>query len=221
MKKNYIVAVDGPAASGKSTIAKKVADILDLKYIDSGAMFRAITHYVLDNHMDIDDQKAISKSLDNISLSYDKNNKLLLNGKDIESEIRKNIISQNVSKVAINPDVRNFLLEFQRNLAKEEKIIMDGRDIGTAVFPDAKYKFFLIASSEERANRRYKELKNKGENVNYNDILEDILKRDKMDSTRNINPLTKASDAIEIDSTTLGIDEVVNMIVKSIKNKED
>ncbi len=220
LSKNYIVAVDGPAASGKSTIAKKVAENLNIKYIDSGAMFRALTYYMLEKEIDLDKDKDISQALNKVKLSYDREGNILLNEKNIESQIRKNIVSQNVSKVASNADVRKYLLDFQREMGEKESIIMDGRDIGTAVFPNADFKFFLIASAEERAKRRHRDFLESGENVSFEEVLKDIKKRDEIDSTRKLNPLKKADDAIEIDSTFLSIDQVVSKIISHIEGDD-
>lgn len=215
--KNYIIAIDGPAASGKSTIAKIVADKLNISYIDSGAMFRTVAFYMLNNNIDIKNKNEVVKNLKNIQLEI-LNNKLFLNGIYIAEEIRQNIISQAASDIAVIKEVRDFLLNFQRKLANNTSIIMDGRDIGTVVFPHSDYKFFLIASSEERARRRYNELNERGEkDIDLDKILEEIRHRDLVDSTREHSPLIKAKDAIEIDTTNMSIDEVVDVIINKVK----
>lgn len=215
--KNYIIAIDGPAASGKSTIAKIVADKLNISYIDSGAMFRTVAFYMLNNNIDIKNKNEVVKNLKNIQLEI-LNNKLFLNGIYIAEEIRQNIISQAASDIAVIKEVRDFLLNFQRKLANNTSIIMDGRDIGTVVFPHSDYKFFLIASSEERARRRYNELNERGEkDIDLDKILEEIRHRDLVDSTREHSPLIKAKDAIEIDTTNMSINEVVDVIINKVK----
>lgn len=217
MTQNYIITIDGPAASGKSTIAKKVANILDINYIDSGAMFRAVTLYMLDKGVDPKDKDKVVSNLRNIELDI-ADNHLILNGVNVEKSIRENRINQNVSNIAEIKEVRELLLNFQRKIARNINVIMDGRDIGSKVFPDANYKFFLTATPEIRADRRYKELIQRGEDsVTYEQILREVRTRDYIDSNREHSPLIKAQDALEIDTTTLSIDEVVNNIVKIIK----
>lgn len=217
MTQNYIITIDGPAASGKSTIAKKVANILDINYIDSGAMFRAVTLYMLDKGVDPKDKDKVVSNLRNIELDI-VDNHLILNGVNVEKSIRENRINQNVSNIAEIKEVRELLLNFQREIARNINVIMDGRDIGSKVFPDANYKFFLTATPEIRADRRYKELIQRGEDsVTYEQILREVRTRDYIDSNREHSPLIKAQDALEIDTTTLSIDEVVNNIVKIIK----
>lgn len=217
MTQNYIITIDGPAASGKSTIAKKVANILDINYIDSGAMFRAVTLYMLDKGVDPKDKDRVVSNLRNIELDI-VDNHLILNGVNVEKSIRENRINQNVSNIAEIKEVRELLLNFQREIARNINVIMDGRDIGSKVFPDANYKFFLTATPEIRADRRYKELIQRGEDsVTYEQILREVRTRDYIDSNREHSPLIKAQDALEIDTTTLSIDEVVNNIVKIIK----
>ncbi len=216
--KNIIIAIDGPAASGKSTIAKEIANILDISYIDSGAMFRAVALYMVNNNIDISNNDKIIENLKYINIDII-DNEIYLNGKNVETDIRENEISNNASRIAVIGEVRELILILQHRLAENKSIIMDGRDIGTAVFPNADYKFFLTASAEERANRRYLESIKNNSNLTLEEIYEDIIKRDYNDSTRELNPLSKAEDAIEIDNTNMTINEVINCIIDYIKEE--
>ena len=210
------VAIDGPAGVGKSTIAKIIADKLDLMYINTGAMYRAVTLKALEKDIDY---KSVDKLLEltNSMDIYFENDELFLNGENINDQITMPEISKRVSEYASVREVRVKLVELMRAMSNKYNVIMDGRDIGTVVLKDAPYKFFLVASANERANRRYKELVGKGLEVDYNEILEDIIKRDEYDSTREVDPLRKADDAIEVDTTYLNIEEVVSEILKHIK----
>lgn len=216
--KNIIVAIDGPAGSGKSTIAKIIADRYSFTYIDTGAMYRMITLYCLDNNIDFEDELAIKNVLDNISLDM-QGDKFFLNNKEVTKEIRETRVNENVSKIASIRIVRENLVNLQRKISQGKNVILDGRDIGTVVFPDAQIKIYLIASPEERANRRYKELIQKGTEISYDEVLNSIKERDYIDSTREESPLMKADDAIELDSTGLKIDEVLDFISKKIEEK--
>ena len=211
-----IIAVDGPAGAGKSTIAKKVAEILEIKYIDTGAMYRALTLKVIKSGIDSKDSENILKLMESTSI-YFKDNQIYLDGTSVDKEIRENIINNNVSNVAKIGKVREEMVRIQQELSKTNNLIMDGRDIGTVVLPNANFKFFIIASIEERARRRYKELIEKGEKgISYEQVLAEIEKRDKIDSTREVAPLRKSSDAYEVDTTnkTVGqcVDEIINII---------
>jgi cytidylate kinase len=210
------VAIDGPAGVGKSTIAKIIADKLDLMYINTGAMYRAVTLKALEKDIDY---KSVDKLLEltNSMDIYFENDELFLNGENINDQITMPEISKRVSEYASVREVRVKLVELMRAMSNKYNVIMDGRDIGTVVLKDAPYKFFLVASANERADRRYKELVGKGLEVDYNEILEDIIKRDEYDSTREVDPLRKADDAIEVDTTYLNIEEVVSEILKHIK----
>lgn len=213
------IAIDGPAGAGKSTISKKVADILNIEYVDTGAMFRAITLKVLDNGIDIEDENAIIEILPNTDIDF-LNNNIYLDGKNVNKQIRENKISQNASYIAKISKVRKKLLEIQRNIAISKSVIMDGRDIGTVVLPNAKYKFYLTASVDERANRRYKELLEKNvQNITLEGIKEDIIKRDAIDSNREEAPLKQAEDAILLDTTRLNIDETIKKIVDIVNGR--
>ncbi|NLJ99502.1 MAG: (d)CMP kinase [Tissierellia bacterium] len=212
-----VIAVDGPAGSGKSTIAKRIADILGLEYIDTGAMYRALTLKVINEGIDSKDTESILELLQTTSI-YFKDNHIYLDGIMVDDKIRKNIINKNVSNVAKIKKVREKMVEIQQKLSKSSNIIMDGRDIGTVVLPRANFKFFIIASVEERARRRYKELIEKGEkDISYNQILTEIKRRDKLDSTRKISPLRKSPESYEIDTTNKTIDQSINEIIDIIK----
>ncbi|MGL4731576.1 MAG: (d)CMP kinase [Clostridium sp.] len=213
---NMSVAIDGPAGAGKSTIAKIVGEKLGLMYINTGSMYRAVTYIALENNISYKETGKLMEVLNNSKMYFEGDN-LILNGKDITEMLTMPNISNNVSNYAAIPSVREKLVKMQQDIAKEYAVIMDGRDIGTVVLKDSKYKFYLTASAETRAMRRYKELTLKNIEVKYEEILEDIKKRDFIDSTRKINPLTKAEDAIEIDSSHLSIDEVVAIISNHVK----
>lgn len=218
-KDKLVIAIDGPAGAGKSTIAKKVSEILNLEYIDTGAMYRALTLKVINNEIDIHDKDVILKLVQFTSILF-KNNKIYLDGVVVDKEIRKNIVSNNVSNVAKIKEVREQLVAMQRELAKDSSIIMDGRDIGTVVLPDADFKFFIVASVEERAKRRYIELIDKGEkDINYEKILNEIKRRDTIDSTRDIAPLKKAPDAYEIDTSNKTVEESVKEVINIIEGR--
>ena len=213
--KNLVIAVDGPAGAGKSTIAKIIADKLNINYIDTGAMYRAITYKCLQNNIDINNEEDVINIEKQCDIDF-KDNNIYLNGNILKDEIRTMDVSNNVSNVAKIKEVRYLMVDIQRNIGKMSSVILDGRDIGSYVFPNADYKFFLIATPEERGNRRYKELINKGYDVNLEEIIKDIIKRDEIDSNREFAQLVKAEDAIEIDTTGKNIDEVVNSVLSKI-----
>ena len=210
------VAIDGPAGAGKSTIAKIVGERLNLMYINTGAMYRAVTYAAMKENISYEDKDKLMNLLDNLEMHFQGDN---LNGVDITSELTMPIISNNVSNYAALSLVREKLVKMQQAIAKKYNVIMDGRDIGTVVLKDSKFKFYLTASAETRAIRRYNELKEKNIEVDYDTILEDIIKRDYIDSNREVDPLTKSEDAVEIDSSNLSIEEVVEVICSHIKNK--
>jgi cytidylate kinase len=213
---NISVAIDGPAGAGKSTIANIIANRFNLMYINTGSMYRAVTLMCMRNNIPptkIDDVCSLASSL---NMHFD-GDSLIANGEDVTEEIRLPDVSNNVSSYAAIPEVRKILVKIQQDLANKYNVIMDGRDIGTVVLKNAPFKFYLTASAEERAKRRFEELNTKGISVEYNNILNDIIKRDYVDSNREINPLRKAEDAIEIDSSKLSIDEVVEIISNHIK----
>ena len=212
---NLVIAVDGPAGAGKSTIAKLIADELNINYIDTGAMYRAVTYKCLQNNIDINNEEEVINIAKECDIDF-KDNNIYLNGNILKDEIRTMEVSNNVSNVAKIKEVRYLMVDIQRNIGKMSSVILDGRDIGSYVFPNADYKFFLVATPEERGNRRYKELINKGYDVNLEEIIKDIIKRDEIDSNREFAPLVKAEDAIEIDTTGKNIDEVVNSVLSKI-----
>ena len=212
----YRIAIDGPSGAGKSTIAKAVAARLGIDYIDTGAMYRAVGYKVKQTGIDPDDAEALDKLLADTDIDFTEG-RILLDGKDVGDVIRTNEISMMASVVSAKAPVRAKLVEIQRAMGTRKSIIMDGRDIGTNVLKDAEYKIYLTASAEERADRRYKELVEKGEKVDYDQILEDIKQRDYNDMTRELNPLCKAEDAVELDTTGMGIEEVINAVLDIVK----
>lgn len=210
---HYSIAIDGPAGAGKSTVAKQVAKNLNIEYIDTGAMYRSLTLKIIQHNIDPSNTNEVIKLAKNTNIDF-KGNNIYLDGKIVDQEIRENYVSQNVSYIAKIKEVRDLMLILQRNMAKTKSVVMDGRDIGTVVLPDAKFKFFITATVEERARRRYKELIEKGEkNINLEDVISDIAKRDYIDSNREIAPLKQSKDALLLDTTDKTIDEVVNYIV--------
>ena len=213
---DFNIAIDGPAGSGKSTIANILANKYDLMYINTGAMYRAVTLFAKENNIKPEDTEKLADLINDLKMHFDKE-KLIVYGEVINDKITMPEISNSVSDYAKVQVVRELLVTAQKKLGEEYNVIMDGRDIGTNVLTDAKYKFFLTANPEERAKRRYLELTNKGLNVNFEDILNDIIKRDLIDSTREISPLKKADDAVEIDTSNLDIDGVVNCICEHIE----
>lgn len=211
MNKLITVAIDGPAGAGKSTIAKIIGEKFNLMYINTGSMYRAVTLKALENNISVEEVDKLLVMIDGMDMHFE-NDELILNGENINSLITMPNISKNVSAYASIREVRERLVNLMRKMALKYSVIMDGRDIGTVVLKDANFKFFLTASPEERADRRYKELMEKGIEVNYNEILQDIIKRDYLDSNREVDPLRKAEDAIEIDTTGIGIMGVVEKI---------
>ena len=214
--KNLIVAIDGPAGSGKSTIAKLLAKKYDLTYIDTGAMYRMITLYLLENNIDINDLKEVERVLNTVNLDM-QGDKFFLDNVDVSTKIREKRINDNVSKVASIKIVRSNLVDLQRKISNNKDVILDGRDVGTVIFPNAQVKIFLIASPEERARRRYNEFLEKKTEITYNEVLKSIKERDHIDSTRDESPFVKSDDAIELDSTNLTIEDVINFISKEIE----
>lgn len=217
----YNIAIDGPAGAGKSTIAKKLARELDFIYVDTGAMYRAIAYFFIKNGIESLDGinvKVLCAQMD-IRISYeDGNQQVILNGKNVTSHLRDEAVGKMASNVAVNGDVREKLLDLQKYIANEADVVMDGRDIGTKILPDAELKVFLTASVDVRAKRRYDELVAKGIESNLDGIKEDIRIRDERDMNREISPLCQADDAVLIDSSFMTIDEVVAKII-SLYNK--
>ncbi len=214
------VALDGPAGSGKSTVAKFLANKLNILYLDTGALYRAVALYALQNGVDVEDEKKVEKLLETLDLQieYSDGKQITkLSDKDVSKEIRQNAVSNLASKISALKCVRAKLLSTQRNIAKSMDCILDGRDIGTTVLPDAEYKFFITASVDCRAKRRYNELLEKGEKVEFEQLKKEIEERDYRDSHREIAPLKKADDAVEIDTSDLNIEQVCQEVLKRIK----
>ena len=216
MKDIFRIAIDGPSGAGKSTIAKAVAKALDIDYIDTGAMYRAIGYKIDKEGVPFEEGDALAALLDATDIDFVSGD-IILDGMVVNDLIRTPEVSMLASKCAALPSVRAKLVEIQRGMGMRKSVIMDGRDIGTNVLKDAEYKIFLTASAEERAQRRFKELQEKGETQTYEEVLEDVKQRDYNDMTRELNPLRKADDAIELDTTGMGIDEVVAAVLDIVK----
>ena len=214
------IAIDGPAGAGKSTIAKKVAGELSFIYVDTGAMYRAMALYLLEQKAGEQEEIASACHGADISICYEKGEQhVILNGKDVTPYLRTEEAGNMASVCSANGEVRKHLLKLQRNLAKENNVVMDGRDIGTTILPEAEVKIFLTASPETRARRRFLELQQKGAEDEYDHILKDIIERDERDMNRTVSPLKQADDAVLVDSSELGIDEVVDRILSICKEK--
>ena len=216
----YNVAIDGPAGAGKSTVARRAAAELGFVYVDTGAIYRAVALAVLAREVDSASEAAVASLLKDttVRLQWERGlQHLVLNGADVTDRLRSPEVSDASSRVSAFSAVRRFLLETQREIARQQSVIMDGRDIGTDVFPNARYKFFITATAEERAKRRYRELMEKGENVSYEETLESIIQRDYNDSHREVSPLRKAEDAEEVDTTDMTIDDVISYICDKIE----
>ena len=218
-----IIAIDGFASTGKSTLAKMLSKFIGLPYIDSGALFRGITFLALEKGWivnNIIDEISIEEGLQEVKISFDPlTNSLNLNKRDITDKIRSKSVSSNVSQISKLVFVRSFLLKQQRLMGDSYGLIMDGRDIGTIVFPNADFKFFFTAKPEVRARRRWKEMKANGYSLSYNEVLKNILYRDKTDTERKVSPLKKATDAIKIDTTNLSLDQAFEILVAKINCK--
>ena len=218
---SFIVAIDGPAGSGKGTITKIVGEKLKLVNIDTGATFRCVALNMIQKNVSMNDEENLEKLLKEIDIEIKTNGKIYLNGEDVTKRIRENDVNSLVSPISVIPMVRNRLLEIQRKIAKGKDVIMEGRDIGTVVFPNADVKIYLDATAEERAKRRVLQNKENGIASSYNEVLAGIKDRDKRDSTRKIAPLKRAEDAIYIDTTNMNIENVVKEIVNIIKDKKN
>lgn len=215
-----IIAIDGHSACGKSTLAKDLAKKLQVTYIDSGAMYRAATLYLIKNKLSLN-QLSLPQNLDQIKIDFipGENPKILLNNTDVTDEIRSPKVSELVSEVSTIPELRKKMVQLQRSMALEKSVIMDGRDIGSVVFPFAEIKFFVTADLETRANRRFEELKKKDANISIEDIKANLMKRDQIDSNRNDSPLIQTSDAILIDNSRLTRIEQCNLALEIILRK--
>ena len=212
-----IIAFDGPAGSGKSTIAKIISEKLGITYLDTGAMYRAVTLYFLENNVDFNDENQVKINLEKIELEFI-NDKLYLNNKDVSVQIREKNVNDNVSFVSAIRIVREKMVDLQRKMSGKKSVVLDGRDIGTVVFPNADYKFYITASVDVRARRRYEEELRKGiSNLSLNEVKISMENRDYIDSNREVTPLRKADDAIEIDTSDMSIDEVLEKILSYIK----
>ena len=218
----FNIAIDGPAGAGKSTIAKKLAADLGYIYVDTGAMYRAMAYYFIQNKIAADNEKAVAEACADVDITIqykDGEQQVLLNGENVNGVIRNEDVGNMASATSVYPVVRTKLVDLQRQLAQKENVIMDGRDIGTVVLPDANVKIYLTASVECRATRRYKELLGRGVDANYDEIAADIAKRDEQDMNREVAPLRQAEDAVLVDSSDMNIDEVVEAIRKIYQEK--
>ncbi|MDO4305249.1 MAG: (d)CMP kinase [Eubacteriales bacterium] len=218
----YNIAIDGPAGAGKSTIAKRVAKELSFVYVDTGAMYRAMAYYLLQQNVNGSDPEAIAAVCQGAEISIEYRNGeqiVLLNGENVNAYLRTEEVGNMASVSSANPRVRARLLDLQRGLAASQSVVMDGRDIGTTILPDADVKIYLTASSSTRAGRRYKELLEKGEACNIEEIQKDIEERDRRDMSREVSPLRQAEDAVLVDSSDMSIDEVVSALIKIFHEK--
>lgn len=220
MRKNLVVAIDGYSSCGKSTLAKALAKKLGFIYIDSGAMYRAVTLYFLRNQIDVNDARSVKDALDHIELNFhsrDYESHITLNGEEVSEEIRQMPVSENVSEVSANKQVRHEMVKQQQRMGKSKNIVMDGRDIGTTVFEDAQVKLFMTADPKIRAERRFKELQSKGDNLTtLEEVFENIAHRDYADTTRLESPLTRAEDAIVLDNTDLTPAEQLEFALRQV-----
>ncbi len=216
--KKIQIAIDGPAGSGKSTVAKEIANRLNILYLDTGAMYRAVTHMVLSQGQSAGDSEVLKQVVDQIEMELTPNH-VFVNGHDVSEAIRTPNVSQNVSFVAMDAYVREKMVELQKKIAGDQSVVMDGRDIATHVLPNADFKFFLVATSEERAKRRQSELSKKGYDIPLETLIDEIDRRDKLDSERKVSPLRQADDAIRVDTTEMTIEEVIGFILERIDSE--
>ena len=224
MCKNYVIAIDGEAGTGKSSLAKNIAKKYKIVYMDTGAMYRWVTLNMIWEEISLDEIYKIERLLENIKIDMeneDGEDKFYLNGIDVTKQIREKQVNDLVSQVSHIPVVRERMVELQRKLAKGKKIVMEGRDIGTNVFPNAKVKIYLTATAQERAKRRYEQNKEKGINIPYEEILNNVIFRDRNDKSSSIAPLKKADDAFELDTTNYTLEEVEKIVVEKIREKVD
>lgn len=212
----YIIALDGPSGSGKSTIAQELSERLGIEYLNTGSMYRAVTKYFLDRNIKESDLYKIVENLGNIQIDFNEG-AIFLNGDDVSKEIRSDIVTKNVSWVSANEDVRRKLVDMQRQIAQNTSFILDGRDIGTVVFPNAKYKFFLTASPRVRAMRRFEQNES---SLSLDELEKSIIARDEYDSNRETSPLRKADDAHLIDNSDLNIEETIEAILNMMDGED-
>lgn len=220
--KTINIAIDGPAGAGKSTIAKAAAKALGFIYVDTGALYRAVAYFMLSHRIDVNKEDKVASYLCDVvpELKYiDGVQHVFLNGEDVSDKIRTPEVSMGASAVSAIPRVRDFLFDLQKKIAAENNVVMDGRDIGTVVLPNADVKIYLTASAEERARRRHKELTEKGENVSFEEVLADVNKRDYNDTHREVAPLKQAEDAILCDTTNVDLQGTIDMLINIINEK--
>ena len=215
-----IIAIDGPSASGKSTTAKAVSNRLGFIHLDTGAMYRAVTLGISESEIELNNHNEVKLYLKSLKIEFDQNDQIILNGKNVTDSIRTVKISSNVSKVSAILEVREKMVQVQRNIAGDNNCVLEGRDIGTVVFPNADFKFFLIADITIRAKRRFSDLQESNELLTLNELIESIRKRDELDSKRDFSPLRQAKDAIVIDTSFLTIEQQVNRIVEIVKQNK-
>lgn len=218
-EKHFNIALDGPSGAGKSTVAKALAKRLDIIYLDTGAMYRSLAYVAVKQGIDVNDEAAVKPMLDNLDMKIitGDSQQIIVNGENVTPFIREHYVSKAASDISALPSVRIKLVEFQREIAKNDCVVLDGRDIVTYVLPDAKYKFFITATPEVRAKRRFEELKAKGDAPSYEKVLEDIKVRDYNDSHRAFAPLKQADDAVLVDTTNMSIDEVIDFVLNKME----
>lgn len=218
-EKHFNIALDGPSGAGKSTVAKALAKRLDIIYLDTGAMYRSLAYVAVKQGIDVNDETAVKPMLDNLDMKIitGDSQQIIVNGENVTPFIREHYVSKAASDISALPAVRIKLVELQREIAKNDCVVLDGRDIGTYVLPDAKYKFFITATPEVRAKRRFEELKAKGDAPSYEKVLEDIKVRDYNDSHRAFAPLKQADDAVLVDTTNMSIDEVIDFVLNKME----
>lgn len=218
-EKHFNIALDGPSGAGKSTVAKALAKRLDIIYLDTGAMYRSLAYVAVKQGIDVNDEAAVRPMLDDLDMKIitGDSQQIIVNGENVTPFIREHYVSKAASDISALPAVRIKLVELQREIAKNDCVVLDGRDIGTYVLPDAKYKFFITATPEVRAKRRFEELKAKGDAPSYEKVLEDIKVRDYNDSHRAFAPLKQADDAVLVDTTNMSIDEVIDFVLNKME----
>lgn len=224
-QKKLIIAIDGYSSCGKSSLAFLLAKDLGYKYIDTGAMYRAVTFFFINNNVNFNDEYELKENLNKIKLDYEYNSgndhyEICLNGKNIEKEIRNPLVAEKVSLISALPLVREAMVTLQRKIGDNKGVVMDGRDIGTVVFPDAEVKIFMTADADVRAQRRYKELTDKGIKVNFEDVKNNVIERDRLDTSRKHSPLTKAKDAVLLDNSNLDLIGSLSFVKKIVLDHE-